>query len=491
MPSFRIDQQPWIPVETLDGHFRELSLAEVLADVLRIRRLVGTPPEAAVLHRFLLAILHRAVPVPDLASWQKLWREPAIAFDAARAYVGSHADAFDLFDSRRPFLQHPALPPGDKPMAVLLYDRARGNNPVFLDASLESDMTPCTPAEAIRGMLVNFAFGGSHPDKSNPLSTGKENTMYAGPLCARLIAVVEGENLAETLLLNLLVGQEAGRPAWERPVPPHPCRTPAEGLCDRYTRATRFVRLKPSDDGLACLSTALHMGEGLLEDDARPSDPMMPLYLASDKRLKVQRLQAGRALWRSSHVFLNSRESTEAIPAKALSQTARLVNMGYLDEETPVGLRILGVAGNAQGPETEFWRDETLPFNLSVIRDDRRFQSLKSAVETAEEGASRLRARLTRFASNYLRGVVADPKTEDVKRLVDEIAPDLRQYWSAISPAGERLGLHVPDPEQWEKTVREAANQAYRQAIEALPPTARRLRAQFERSPTTNEQPVT
>jgi CRISPR type I-E-associated protein CasA/Cse1 len=400
---------------------------------------------------------------------------------AALKKVEEQKEKFDLYNAEHPFLQHPGLKPGSKPMAVLLYDRAQGNNPIFLDASAEAEPQPTSSAEAVRGLLVNLSFGGSHPDKSNPLSTGKENTMYAGPLCARLVVIVEGESLIKTLLLNLLVGEKAGQPAWERPIPPHPAKKRAEGLCDRYTRMTRFIRLQPSESGDQALSTALHMGEAIDDDPDLLIDPMMPLYLAADKKLKVQRIDPGRALWRSSHVLLNCRSRTDARPAKAMEELSEKSLEAGLTASEPVGLRVLGVAGNAQGPTTVLWRDETLPFNLSVVADESKFANVVQAISFADDEGQRLRKRIFSFAMKYLQVASPSPKSEDGQQLADEIAPGLQEYWSRLSLKGAVLGLGAIDPEQWEMEVNAASKAAFEKAVEAIPPSGRRYRAQFER----------
>jgi len=481
MPSFPLDQEPWIPVEMLDGSSQEVSLTGAFKEAHRIRRLTGSPLEAAVLHRLLLAILHSACPVPNPRAWGRLWQEPEVAMASALKKVEEHKDRFDLYHEQHPFLQHPKLPPGTKPMAVLLYDRARGNNFIFFDGNSVEEPLPVPSAVAARGLLVNLAFGGSHKDMSNALDPGKDNKMLAGPLCVRLVVLIEGQNLAKTLLLNLLICDTVGLPAWERPLAGQASKTIPGGPCDRYTRMTRFIRLLPSESGSQALSTALHMGEAIVDPEV-PQDPMMPLYLAADKKLKVQKIEAGRALWRSSHVLLNCKVKADAKPAQAMEQLETLASIGVVSRREPVGLRVLGVDGDAQGPVTNLWRDETLPFKLSVVADDDQFSRVVDAINKADEEARKLRSRIVGFALRYLKAALPNPKLEDAQKLADELAPGLNDYWSALAPMGEALGLGTIEPEHWADTVKSASKAALERAEEALPPNGRRFRAQFERS---------
>ena len=480
MITYRLDQEPWIPVKLTNGTQTEVSLSEVFRQAQEIRAIAGNPPEVAVLHRLLLAIFQRAVPLQGDDPWEEAYQQPANPLGVAAEYVTRLGPTcFDLFHPENPFMQHPRLAPGDKPMAVILYDRAAGNNPVFLDASQEAGATSIPSGIAARALLVNMAFGGSHPDKSNPLSSGKENTMYAGPLCARMVVIVEGQNLAQNLLLNSLVEEKVGTAAWERQMAEHPKKSKAEGIADRYTRTTRFVRLRPSHDGRHCLSVALHMGEQIEESD-EPDDPMMPLYVAKDGKFKVQRLDPERALWRSSHVLFNAQaDPKNGRPARALAQLRRLASTGLIPSDQAVGLRVVGVAGNAQGPTTELWRDEVLPFSLSLVQDDAAYARLEQAVKLAHDAEEKLRKRIYRFAARYLQAAIPNPDPKDVARLAESLDPGHHRFWSALAPEGEKLGLAKIDPEKWQETVNAASNRAYEQAVNRIPVSGRRLQAQY------------
>lgn len=482
MPSYRLDLEPWIPVQWKDGRNGEVSLTDIFRQAPLIRRIQGTPLEVAVLHRLIFAIFHRAHPLDSYSDWLLAWGDPSAPLESAAQYVSELGkECFDLYHMDRPFMQHPRLLPGDKPLAVLQYERAQGNNPVFLDASQEGDQLPISSSTAARALLVNMAFGGSHPDKCNPLSTGKENTMYAGPLCARLVVILEGLTLVQTLLLNRIIGKPVGRPAWERPMPNHPITTESEGIADRYTRTTRFIRLRPSESGQECLSVALHMGERIEEGD-KPEDPMMPLYLASDKKQKVQRLYTDRAVWRSSHVLLNLESGQEKlVPAAAMEQFGRLCAR-YLETPPESSLRVVGVAGNAQGPTTDIWRDESLPFRISLGEDSLLAANLTVAVKFAETEAEALKKRLYSFAKRYMEAAVPNPDKKDVIRLAESLAPGLASYWAELAHDGERLGLGVTSKESWEEKVRIASKKTFEQAVEMLPVSGRRLQAQYGRA---------
>ncbi|MBX3119700.1 MAG: type I-E CRISPR-associated protein Cse1/CasA [Fimbriimonadaceae bacterium] len=487
--SFHLDSEPWILVEDLAGQRKELSLTEVFEQAGSIRRLIGNPLEVAVLIRLLLAIAHRVSHPASRTEWGQRWKNRKVEIARMADYVRQNTGYFDLYNETNPFGQHPQLHYGEKPPSVLQYDRATGNNAVFLDADIEVQMTPVPSAEIARAMLTNFAFGGSHPDKRSPLARQGSMTMYSGPLCARTISFLEGDDLEKTIVMNLISRWKSGAPSWEIKPPNHPGRSKPSGWADMYTRRTRFVRLHPIDGGSQCSSVALHMGEQIEENtDGLFADPMIPRYVASDGKLKDFRLQPGKALWRSLNVLLccTPGEGVKTGTHKA-SECVRQLKGNYypcISEEEPVRLRVIGVCGNAQGPKTEFWRDETLPFRLSLLGDDELFSDIDRNVAKAESEAKKLERRLYAFARRYLQAGQPNPDSKDVAKLAEELGQELHDYWSVVGADGETLASRpkrMPEDE-WKDLTERASKDAYRMAIDRLPPSAARFRAEYQRT---------
>jgi len=464
-----------------DGTARDLSLLEVFERAPSIYQLAGNPLECAALHRLLLAVVHRVDSPKDRESWLVLWKNRNQLFEAVIEYLASTADKFDLYDPRFPFAQHPGLPHQGKTPAELVYDRAQGNNPVFLDSSVVSSPEPISSAMAIRSLLVTHAFGGSGTGGLNPLNGNKKDTMLAGPLCARFIAVVEGANLAETLLYNLVIGADVGSPVWDREVVDVPRQSRPSGLCDLYTRATRNVKLEPNDDGESCVAVSMVMGDAVLSDEDSLIDPLIPTYLAHDKKYKAMRIDPDKALWRSSQVLLVPEVSESARPLPAVALIRQLVNRGDFQEDVQVRIRTLGVAANAQGPVTEMWRDEYLPFSLKLFSGDDGYQKLANAVDCADKEAKTLSFHLAGFAARYMADGGSSPEPKSISRLIQEISPNLSDFWMEIGPEGERIALQSIDEMEWSKRLVTVRQSAYEAAIDRLPPDARRMRAQFQR----------
>lgn len=482
MPSFNLVDKPWIPV-IANGDEREVSLLELFVKADLIDRIVGNPLEAAVLFRLALAILHRVNSPKTKTEWVTVWNNPAEQFKRAAEYLNQNKGLFDLYDSERPFLQNAAVPDSGKGTAEILYDRAQGNNPVFLDASLASEPCPISSGLAARALLVTHSFAGSGLGAINSLNENKKDTMYMGPLCARLIALVETEDLRSSLLLNLVALDQppirtAGIPGWERPRVSKPVQSHSGGPADIYSRPTRNAKLRPSGNGDSCLGVALLMGEGVLADDDVQSDPLIPSYFSkNDKKFKAFRLNPNKALWRSSHTLLSPETETHR-PLRAVHQLRVLLEEGKVEIGDRLRLRTLGVAADAQGPVTELWRDEALPFTFQVLQNHSAFTRLEEAVNRAENTGESLRKGTFGFAMRYLENGDRAPDPKDVERLLKEMAVD-RTFWNQIAAAGERLAVEPMDIEDWLRLLRKASQVAFRTAVETLPADARRMRAEF------------
>jgi CRISPR system Cascade subunit CasA len=486
MPKFNLTDEKWIPVLRPDGRSDEVSLVDIFTQAKDIVQITGNPLEAAVLHRLVFAITQWVRTPKNVDEWLVMWKDRTSCLGEIATYLRDHAQKFDLYSQECPFGQHPGLQTADRTPAEILYDRAQGNNPVFLDSSLVSAPTPIPSAMAARGLLVTHAYGGSGTGGLNPLNGNKKDTMYAGPLCARMVCFLEGKDIEETILLNALVLKPTGRPSWERTSADSPKQTLSEGVCDLYTRKTRNIRLSPSEDGVKCLGVAVVMGEGVLADDEVSGDPMIPVYFAKDNKFKALRLDSGKALWRCSQVLMIHEETDQRRPLSSISQLGKVLRRDLLADRSEIRLRSIGVAANAQGPVTEIWRDEALPFRLSLFMEKTGYADLSAAVTKAEGEADLLRRHLYGFANRYLSdgGGAADPK--DVARLIEELSPGLNDFWSVVGPTGENLAVSNLDDEKWTRLLSSARLNAFSAAIDRLALDSRRMRAQFARSENTN-----
>ena len=166
----------------------------------------------------------------------------------------------------------------------------------------------------------------------------------------------------------------------------------------------------------------------------------------------------------------------------AVDQLHKLLRRGLFPRSYRVSMRVCAVAGDAQGPSTELWRDETLPFGVSVVADENRYADLVRAVGAAEDQARTTRNRIYSFAARYLQGASeSQSDKKDIGNLADELSPNLADFWAALAPIGERIACDGFDETAWSRQLRQASANTFRSAIDRLPPDARRFRAEFVR----------
>ncbi|WP_310429726.1 type I-E CRISPR-associated protein Cse1/CasA, partial [Chamaesiphon sp. VAR_48_metabat_135_sub] len=102
--SFNLTQERWIPVVSHGWQQQEVSLIELFNDWGKYREIqADNPPTTLALHRFLIAILHRAYNGPrDEEHWEEIRADGG---QQAIDYLQQHADKFDLFHPEHPFMQ--------------------------------------------------------------------------------------------------------------------------------------------------------------------------------------------------------------------------------------------------------------------------------------------------------------------------------------------------------------------------------------------------
>ncbi|MBB1052628.1 MAG: type I-E CRISPR-associated protein Cse1/CasA [Dietzia sp.] len=224
--TFNLVDKPWIRIRDVEGEVREVSLSEALTESHRIERLAGELPtqDFAVL-RVLLAVLYRAVapePTGDPEGvWEELWNQDRLPAAGLTAYLDAWKPRFDLLDSQRPFMQVPDLhtSKGEWRSLELLVPDCPGPGAMFRrrDPSISLGL-----GEASRWLLHCQAYdpsgikSGAVGDQRVKGGKGYPTPVgWAGWMGGQYI---EGTNLRETLLLNLVLDRRYDRrdiPLWE------------------------------------------------------------------------------------------------------------------------------------------------------------------------------------------------------------------------------------------------------------------------------------
>ncbi len=475
---FSLLTEPWLPLISSDGRRASGSLLDVLLDPDRWRGLDGANPiETLSLHRLLLAICHRAIgPSVDprtalLAQWPRA---------ALRDYLDRWSDHFDLLHPETPFLQVPALIEAQlnpSPWTRLAHDRASGAARMIWDHSIDDHPQPQPLALMARLLVAHLQF------TPGSLVKALRTSAVRGPACSLLLMLPVGDNLQETLALNLCTQSKqryaSDLPTWERPpLVLEELRQPRdvviEGPAHRYTFLSRAVLLLPDDDGISTLFYA----EGLkTSEDTTPEKDLMSATIAIKKGTMALLLSEQKAFWRDFPALNGSKGCT----------AAEVVNHAIaLREELGQNPRLNLLAGGMLCDQAKivFWRLEQRQLSAAVLRKQGLITAADRALELAEETGSSLNQSVYGLCSAWLkRGGDKDPDPKDVRALQGSLqAASL--FWGALEPAFWLFIQHLADSNapdtclmEWRGQLRDAVRGAWDHALRSLGMDSRALAA--------------
>lgn len=505
-PSFNLVDEPWLPCLLAEApRPRELSIREALARAPDIRRLVDPSPLVTVaLHRLLLAILHRVFGPESEEEWVALWERGHFEQSRLDAYLSQSRPRpqFDLFDPERPFYQTPNLPDMGKSIVELGHEFSVGASKLLFDHSIDDDPPSLSPAFAARLLVAHQAFA-----RGGTVTPVAPATKYAktAPLYRGAVLLVMGENLFQTLCLNLvrLNGSEGSpwefdsrrdRPTWERPEPPGVVEREPAGYLDYLTWQPRRVLLFPDNSaGMTIVRRCVTgVGEQLPSPDLVRRYEQMVAYRVRRKAKAGEEpwapigFQPEKALWRDS-LALFSRSADEALRPALLNQlTARL---WYFGVETEFSVSVGGLRYDpTKTAEVTLWRHEELPLPFAYLRDDDLVSALGAGIKAAEEAGRRLREAVWRLAQQVL-APEGNADSARVSALADALAP-VRAYWPALDvpfrrfmrelAAGYRTDLGREAMQRWAGVIHTGAAEAFEQTARAMETSGRGYRAAAE-----------
>jgi CRISPR type I-E-associated protein CasB/Cse2 len=234
--EFNLVTEKWLPVLYRDGHSEMVSLDGIFKDAHDIDILSGPVYEQASLLMLLAGIAQVSLGrLRNRVEWEESQGKVA---ESARRYLKAHQGEFDLWDEKRPFGQiagyseqktddGKTIEIGNRSAFRLSFSHASGHNHTLYDmeARFNGQKRQMSNAEIARGLLnvQSFDVAGLVKAKGGGWR-GYVNNLTPAPLNKRLITMVWGKNLLDTIWLCLVsdedIGFEAlGRPFWETQFP--------------------------------------------------------------------------------------------------------------------------------------------------------------------------------------------------------------------------------------------------------------------------------
>ncbi len=429
--AFDLTREPWIAVR-IGGQVEELSLRDVFHRAGEIRALAGEiPTQDAAILRLLLVILNRSIPEMDHSpdEWARMWTSRELPMAAIYAYLDEQAERFDLLSGTTPFMQVPNLSAGKTSGLVKLIAEVPAGEQYFTTRG-GRHIEALSYAEAARWLVHSQQFdvsgiktGAIGDDrvkggKGYPIGTG-----FAGR-CG--LVFVEGRDLRETLLLNLVLplrpfDRGSDLPVWERPplsAGIEAAHVAPQGPNDLTTWPIRRVRLHHTGSEVTDVLIAngdpiharnLHLVEHLCAWRRSANQEK----LVGGTAYMPRQHDPSRALWRGLDGILINRagggavrdEAPQERPPGVLAWLADQRQDGALDPNHSVTLRAIGMSYGTQDSMIEATYDDALALRASVLTDP----PVMSVAVRAVEMATAAVGLLAQLAGNLASAAGRDP----------------------------------------------------------------------------------
>jgi len=477
MSRFNLIDEKWLPVRFLDGSREELGIQDTLLRAKDIAVIEDPSPlVVAALHRFLLAVLYRALEGPtDIDQAKKLFRD-GVPGQKIGVYLEKWRDLFWLFHEKYPFYQVPDYEPKEKSgekqwrsWSVLAAEHNADNAKVLFDHLdvTKSGSIPSSRAACWLLACQTFALGGGRSDFQYTKSSPSATAVMVLPL---------GRDLQDTLAFSLVPqNREVLKndiPIWERT--PEKVATlqkgterAALGWADLYSWRTRSIKLHSQGNGETIGEIAFASGVGCSSESH--TDPMLG-YRISEKKGKLYVRFRERGLWRDFDSLLPDKGN---LAPKVIEHATALTKSNR--ERFPRSVMVLGLANDQA--KIEYWRmerfavPEALAGDRFIRTEIRQLLAEAERAESALEKAMKVAAKfiiakgkreLERDKWNAGRWIPGDVSKFIGKSSFESVPVLAANYWSKLESCfHEILSEYSVDRDsadirqQWLKSIRD------------------------------------
>ncbi len=424
MSQFNLIDEKWIPVRFSDGTRDELGIRDTLLRAKEIKAIEDQSPlVVAALHRFLLAVLYRALEGPTDIQQAKMLFKQGVPHEKITAYLEKWRSRFWLFDEKYPFGQNPNIPRDRvEPWTKLTVEYNATSNKVLFDHTNTKKPGTREPKECVRWLLSTMSFS---------ISGGRG--YYPSPSPNAMMCIPLGRDLHETLCYNLVPYanrdvMQGDSALWEREPKTLPLdvqKQCATGYADLYSWQARMILLKDIGSGKVT-SARFVAGQGF-ENSSTSRDPMQPYKVDTTKgRLPVQ-FREDRGTWRDFDSILPD-PNPESAP-QTIHHAIHLA--GRKVDSMPRSVLVLGLRYKPPNANVDFWRMERFALPEALAGDRSIRSDILAFLRDAEETQKFLWRACRSFARDLLSRGDRNPTEGDVKEFVKQLSGD-SWYWSTL-----------------------------------------------------------
>jgi len=461
MSRFNLIDEKWIPVRFLDGRHDELGISETLLRSKEIAAIEDSSPlVVAALHRFLLAVLYRALEGPTDIDQAKALFKSGFPSRKIKEYLQTWRDRFWLFDKKYPFGQNANVPENEiEPWTKLTAEYNATTNKVLFDHTNTREPGTREPRECARWLLSTMTFS---------ISGGRG--YYPSPSPNAMMCIPLGRNLHQTLCYclihypnrDVMRGDSA---LWERPPKKLPLSKPkrkALGYADLYTWQSRMIKLEELASGEVAVVRFV-AGQGYDNTSSTP-DPMQPYETKKTKGRWPVQFREERGTWRDFDSLLP--DNTDLAPL-TMGNALKLANRKI--DLMPKAVLVLGLRYEPPSANVDFWRMERFSLPDALAGEHSIRGEISDRLTEAEDAQKSLWSACNSFARDLLSRGERKPDDKDIKRFVKQM-PASSWYWSTLeSRFHEILREYTLNRDcedircQWLKYVRAALRAAWEQ----------------------------
>lgn len=309
-------------VADANGETQKAGLRYLLAHAHELTDICGrTQTGRVALLRLCVAFLEDVYRPKTLKDRRQMLKRGCFDMALVEAYVSEcnkDGPRFDLDDAEHPFMQmalDPEIDEGaEKPVSNLFFDRPAGNAHIHFDhRPIEAAFADAS--DAFEGMLETYLFCTAG---AQLYPSGINNT-------PPVFCIIRGNNLFETLVLNMVSERELGNiPFGEGMVPWRLERSivPKETVAsvsylEAMTWQPRRLTLAFDDDGMV-RKIYLQQGKNFT-GDGRWRDPWVPFRRMKDGGMTSIKPELGRRLWRDAGSVLSTLGNESLVPVPIMN----------------------------------------------------------------------------------------------------------------------------------------------------------------------------